>query len=116
MTVPPCTKPALLASMGPIHRTSTDSESAGVRASMWRMVRCRHARTQWTLQHGREVQDLQDARQGRGSAGDARLLLRAAAAAPAERQEGHRRGGDLEEAPAAAERQARAAGRQARHA
>src|SRR3712207_8913480 len=48
-------------------------------------------------------------RQGRGSSGDARLLVRAAAAAPAERQEGHRGRGDLQEAPAAAERQARAA-------
>ena len=68
------------------------------------------------LHHHRQGEDLEDAGSRRGPAGDPRLLLREAARAAPERQEGHRRRGDVQEAPAAAVGQARAAGRQARHA
>src|ERR1051326_8821975 len=56
------------------------------------------------------------ARQGRGSDPDARLLVRATADAPPERQARHRRRRDGEEAPANAADPARAERRQARDA
>ena len=65
--------------------------------------------------HSRQGEDLEDARPGRGSGRDARLRLPEADRAASEREEGHRRRGHVEEAPSDAVREARAAGREARH-
>ena len=75
--------------------------------------RGRHGRTHV---HSHQVEDQQAPRQGRGSLGDARVQLPEADGAAAERQEGHRGRRHVQEAPAAAAAEARAAGRQARHA
>src|SRR5919204_5180600 len=64
----------------------------------------------------REGEDLQDAEQGGEPDRDARLLVRAAAAAPAERQARNRRRRHLEEAAPDADRSARAERREARDA
>ena len=66
--------------------------------------------------HRHQGEDQQDARQGGGPVRDARVLLREADGAAAERQEGHRRRRHREEAAPAPAAEARAAGRQARHA
>ena len=75
--------------------------------------RGRHGRTDL---HRHQGEDQQAARQGRGSRRDARVQLPEADGAAPERQEGHRRRRHVEEAPPAAAAEARAAGRQARHA
>ena len=117
MTVPPWTKPALLASSDPSSGRASESDSEGVRAvhEADGTVRAMPGLSgRFTTVVKAKISKMLD--QGRGSAGDPRLLVREAARAAAERQEGHRRRRDVEEAPADAVRQARAAGRQARHA
>ena len=74
------------------------------------------ARPLRTYLHRLQVEGLEDARQGRGSGGDARVQLPEADRAAAEGQEGAGRRRHVEEAPPAAAGEARAAGRQARHA
>src|SRR5215210_5032596 len=64
---------------------------------------------------GRQVKTEQASRSGRGPVRDARLLVRAAAGAAAERQAWNRRRHDLEEAARAADDEARGEPRQARH-
>ena len=75
-----------------------------------------HGRTRRTDVHRHQGEGLEAARHGGGPGRDPRLQLPEAARAAAERQEGHRRRRDRQEAPADAVREARAAGRQARHA
>ena len=75
--------------------------------------RGRHGRTH-VRRH--QVEDQQAPRQGRGPLGDPRVQLPEADGAAAERQEGHRGRRHVQEAPPAAAAEARAAGRQARHA
>src|SRR5262245_17012932 len=73
-------------------------------------------RTHATRLDGDQGEVLEAARQGRGSGRDARLLLRAAAPAPAERQARDRGRRHLEETAPAADDAARAERREARHA
>ncbi|CAA9508079.1 MAG: Suppressor of sigma54-dependent transcription, PspA-like, partial [uncultured Solirubrobacteraceae bacterium] len=69
-----------------------------------------------TLHHRDQGEDLEDARQGRGSGRDPRLQLHEAARVAAGRQEGHRRRRHGQEAAADAVVEARAVRREARRA
>src|SRR5215208_1038930 len=127
MISPPWTLPALLASAMPIQRLRIELDAEGARGStgsrrllLARLtaseMRRRHARACRSHVDGCEVEDLEDARPGRGPGRDARLRLPEADRAASERQEGHRRRRHVEEAPSDAVVEARAAGREARHA
>src|SRR5215212_7175607 len=126
MISPPWTLPALLASAIPIQRLRIELDADGARGStrarrllLARLtaseMRRRHARACRTHVNGGEGEDLEDARPGRGPGRDARLRLPEADRAASEREEGHRRRRDVEEAPSDAVHEARAAGREARH-
>src|SRR5262245_3900201 len=86
MSTPPCTLPEVFASAGPIQRLRIELDADGARGStrsrrllLGRLnasdTRRRHARACWTHVDGNQVEDLEDARQGRGSGRDTRLRL-----------------------------------------
>ena len=139
MIVPPWMSRLALASAIPIHCASTVVDSDGALASTIRNVRwlglfaCPSAAIRLAVRSdpfqggcdagpdrahvdSRQSEDLQDARQGRGSGRDARLQLPEAARAASERQEGHRRRRHRQEAHPGPGVEPPAAGRQARHA
>src|SRR3954453_16796289 len=121
MTAPPWTGPATFASVGPIQWVSTEREAETGRGSTagrtipGTFQRRPHGRHVRTLLPRRQGEDQQTVGQGRGSGRDPRLQLPGPAAEPPERQEGHRRPRDGEEAPPDAGREARAERREARH-
>src|SRR5215218_5736492 len=99
MISPPCTFPALFASAIPIQRLRIELDADGGRGStrarrllLARLnARVKEARHAWTCRtdvHSGEGQELEDARQERGSGRETRLTLPEADRAPPEHKEG----------------------------
>src|SRR5919107_4884936 len=120
MITPPCTLPALFASVTPIQRLRIELDLDGGRGSTRARrlllaslntseLRRWHARAGRSDVHRCEGEDLEDARQDRGSGRDARLRLPEAGGAASERQEGHRGRRHVKEAPSDTDLEARAA-------